>query len=165
VRLNLGCGEYRQPGWVNVDRYSGPGVTPDLVADAASLPYDDGSAKAVYCGHLLEHLTLDEGVPALLAEVRRVLSPSGHACFVGPDYDRALANEEWRPLLSAILEGGHRWPGDEHQWSSTGPRTLKAVRAVFPGAVEVPVATLAECWPVVDRVGWQFAILTEAPNA
>jgi predicted SAM-dependent methyltransferase len=163
VKLNLGCGEYRQQGWVNVDRYSG--VKPDLVADASSLPYDAGSAEAVYCGHLLEHLTLDEGVPKLLAEVRRVLSPSGYACFVGPDYDRALANEEWHPLLQMILHGGHRWPGDEHQWSSTGPRALSAVHAVFPHAVEVDIVTLDQMWPVVDRVGWQFAILTEAQRA
>lgn len=158
MKLNLGCGEYRAVDWVNIDCWSG--VNPDVVADASHLPYDDACINAVYCGHLLEHLTFGGELPVVLREVRRVLAPDGRACFVGPDYDRALATDEWRELAPLIRDGGNRWPGDEHRWLSTGPKTLEAVLPIFPDAVEVDVTTLAEYWPIVDRVGWQFAILT-----
>lgn len=162
VLLNLGCGDYNAPApWVNIDKHPSRSVRPDIVADASSLPFGDATADAVYCGHLLEHLGYEDELPAVLAEVRRVLLPGGAACFVGPDYDRAMSNPEWAALGPAIRDGGQRWVGDEHRWLSTGPRTLQAVRAVFPGAEEVDLASLDPSWPVWARDGWQFAILTE----
>ena len=159
--LNLGSGDCPAPApWVNVDKTPGPEVVPDVGADALSLPYDDQSVRAVYCGHLLEHLTAEEEVPRLLAEVRRVLRPNGRACFVGPDHDRALANPFWAHLDEEIRTGGCRWPGDEHRWTATGPKALEMVRTVFPAAEEVEIGKLAPFWPVYDRIGWQFAIVT-----
>lgn len=141
---------------MNVDRW--PGVTPDVCADALTLPFRDQSATAVYCGHLLEHLDLVGGVPALLTEVRRVLCPGGLVCFVGPDYTRALKVDPDPVLLGLIAFGGNRWPGDRHLWLSTGARALDAIHQMFPGAVDVPVADVDDGWPIHSRVGWQFAI-------
>lgn len=163
MRLNLGCGNYPAPApWINVDQYAGPGVHADVIVDATDLPYDDGSVEAVYCGHLLEHVTYEEGVPALLDEVRRVLSPSGRACFVGPDYDRAVADPQWASVLKDIRDGGNRWPGDKHLWLSTAANSLAVIRSVFPDAHEVPVAALDSFWPIPFRVEWQFAIVADA---
>jgi SAM-dependent methyltransferase len=152
--------------WVNVDRYEGPGVNPDVVADAGCLPFEDGSAEAVYAGHLLEHLDIETELPAVLAEVRRVLGRGGLACIVGPDIERAQAGvergEDWAMLLPSIRDGGCRWEGDRHKWISTGPRTLELVRPVFPHAAEVDITCLGPYWPVVDKVGWQFACLAPA---
>lgn len=156
--LNLGCGDHRAEGWVNVDRWRGPGVSPDVRADAVLLPFADGVAEAVYCGHLLEHLDLRAEVPALLQEVRRVLAVDGRLCVVGPDHDKALANPKWHSFLPGIRDGGGRWAGDVHQWISTGPRTLAAVSPLFPMAREVELDTLGD-WPLVSDIGWQFAIV------
>ena len=161
MKVNVGCGDYPAPKpWVNVDQYQGGPVNPDVVADARHLPFDDGSVDAVYCGHLLEHLTLEEGVPELLAEIRRVLKPTGRACFVGPDWDRAVADPQWEPLLPSIRDGGNRWPGDKHLWLSTATQSLDAIRTVFPDASEADVETLDPYWPIPFRVTWQFAIVT-----
>ena len=154
MHVNLGCGDHRAPApWVNVDQYSG--VHPDIVASITDLPFADGSVDAIYCGHVLEHLTLDE-VPVALREIRRVLS--GRACFVGPDYDRALADPEHHVLLDSIKHGGNRWPGDKHQWTSTGTLALELIAEVFPDAEEKDIYMLPE-WPVVTPTTWQFAIV------
>lgn len=102
VRLNLGCGEYRILGnWLAVD--SNPDVSPDICADVRDLGlFKDGSVDEVFAGHVLEHLTWDEG-QAALAEWRRVLKSGGRLGVVVPDFRaicRAyLANEgtvvEW----------------------------------------------------------------------
>ena len=145
---------------MNVDQYAG--VRPDVVAHSSSLPFEDRSVTAVYCGHLLEHLELGDELQATLREVRRVLAHGCRLCVVGPDYDRAFANPEWHDVVPGIIRGGNRWPGDAHRWLSTGPRTVKAVRPLFPAATEVPIGSLLG-WPVVDTVGWQFALFAEAP--
>lgn len=155
--VNLGSGNHPAPApWVNVDRFAGAG--PDVVAFASDLPFEDESVDNVYCGHVLEHLCFDDELPEALAEIHRVLVPGGSLCVVGPDYDKALANPEWHPLLPGIIRGGERWPGDRHQWLSSGPVTLKAVSAIFADAGDVEITSLAG-WPVVDTVGWQFALL------
>jgi SAM-dependent methyltransferase len=158
LRLNLGSGDHRAEGWLNIDQWKGPGCSPDLRAEAVRLPFADGAIEAVYCGHLLEHLSYDDELPVVLAEIRRVLD--GPACFVGPDCDRAKANPEWHDVLPSLVDGGNRWPGDQHQWYSTGPKTLEALRPLFPDAHEVSLDSLGG-WPLVCDVGYQFAILTE----
>lgn len=161
LAINLGCGDNRAPApWVDVDQYQGPGVYPDILASAGDLPFADASADRVYVGHLLEHLEWDTDLPAVLREIRRVLAPGGELCVVGPDYDRALTNPEWEVLLPGIIHGGHRWPGDEHRWLSSGPKTLEAVFRMFPNAEQVDITKLPK-WPLMDTVGWQFAILAQ----
>ena len=164
MRLNLGSGDHPAPApWVNVDTW--PGARPDVVADLRRLPFPDAAAEYVYCGHVLEHISLPE-VTVALTEIRRVLAPGCRLCIVGPDYDRA-ANadhpEAGDPvLLGAIRDGGDRWPGDRHLWLSTEATALVAVREVFADAEPVPVAELHPGWPTVSRVWWQFAIVARA---
>lgn len=163
MKLNLGCGEYPADGWTNVDSY--PGVNPDVVADLVSLPFDDGSADAVYCGHCLEHNGPGE-LPAILAEIRRVLKPGGELCVVAPDLDRI------DPVQQAVLyrmadvggDGDTGNPRGSHRWGCTETALLAQVRDVFPDAHPVPVGELeGRPWPVVSYVGWQCAVLASRP--
>lgn len=164
MHLNVGCGNHRVDGWVNLDVWAGPGVYPDMLGTATALPFRDWSVDAVYCGHVLEHLGPGVELDRALCEIRRVLHPDGRLCVVGPDCDRVLANwAEWGPLWDGVRYGGDRWPGDRHQWRSTGPDMLAALRPFFPTVVEVDVGVLDDFWPLVDDPGWQFAIVTEAP--
>jgi len=56
MRLNLGCGNRKMDGWLNVDKE--PAAKPDQVVDLEALPWPwpDDSADAVMLRHVLEHL-------------------------------------------------------------------------------------------------------------
>lgn len=156
MRLNVGSGDHPAAApWVNLDSFEG--LAPDVVGDARDLPFDDESADAIYAGHLLEHLSLDEGVPQALGEFRRVLRPGGRLCVVGPCYERGLATGD-DVLVGLIETGGCRWEGDRHLWLSTGSAALAAIRQTFPAAVEIDAMTLGVEWPVAALVSWQFAV-------
>ena len=160
--LNLGCGDkvcQAHFPWINID--SNPVTEPDVVADVRELPYEDGEVDMVYAGHVLEHLSRDDGVPRCLGEIQRVLSEFGQACFVGPDYNRALTNPAWHDMLEQIRFGDYEHMGSEHLWTSTVGESLLAVRKVFPDAREIDIVCLSSFWPIVANVGWQFALLVE----
>lgn len=56
MRLNLGCGNHKLQGWVNVDKE--PACAPDQVVDLEKLPWpwpDDAAEEALF-HHSLEHL-------------------------------------------------------------------------------------------------------------
>jgi hypothetical protein len=81
VRLHLGCGDHRLPGWINIDLRGG-----DLPVDIRrSLALTSGSVKAVYLAHLLEHLEYKDEALATLRELHRVLEAGGLVRLVVPD--------------------------------------------------------------------------------
>ena len=63
---------YTQEGSINIDLHG----SPDLKADARSLPIRPSSVDWVESHHLLEHFTLKEGLN-VLEEWARVLKPGG----------------------------------------------------------------------------------------
>jgi predicted SAM-dependent methyltransferase len=80
VKLNLGSGSSRWPGWTNVD--FDKDLEPDVVADVEHLPMENESVDEIYASHVLEHVPCDS--PAL-GEWKRVLKPGGHIVVVVPD--------------------------------------------------------------------------------
>ena len=56
MRLNLGCGTRKMPGWLNVDKVAASG--PDQIVDLEALPWPwpDDSVDEVLLTHVLEHL-------------------------------------------------------------------------------------------------------------
>jgi ubiquinone/menaquinone biosynthesis C-methylase UbiE len=77
----------REPGQTELtrDRAAAEGLdnVEVLVADAASLPFPEGSFDAVFSHALIEHLSRPVEV---LAEFRRVLAPGGMAALAAPDF-------------------------------------------------------------------------------
>lgn len=72
-KLNLGCGPYPMPGYINID--INPRQKPDMVRDVRKgLPFDTASVDEIHASHFLEHLTCDEMLDAL-EEFHRVLKP------------------------------------------------------------------------------------------
>lgn len=84
-KLNIGCGVYKQDGYVNID--INPRLCPDLVRDIRKgLPYDDHSVDEILISHCLEHLTGEEIVD-FVAEAWRVLKPHCAMVVVVPLHD------------------------------------------------------------------------------
>ena len=60
AKVQLGCGEHRFHGWVNID--INLGVNPDVRLDLrAGFPAPAESVAFIFSEHVFEHLTLDEG--------------------------------------------------------------------------------------------------------
>ncbi|MEX5636999.1 class I SAM-dependent methyltransferase [Parafrankia sp. FMc2] len=83
LRLHLGCGPHRLPGWVNVDLRD---PAADLRLDVrAGLPFDDGAAVAVYLAHILEHVEYPDEARRVLRECCRTLGDGGLLRVAVPD--------------------------------------------------------------------------------
>ncbi|MGH9156467.1 MAG: methyltransferase domain-containing protein [Acidimicrobiales bacterium] len=72
-RLNLGSGEDRRPGYVDLDRVPLAGIDVAAGLGAPFLPFRDDAFGVVLCRDILEHVEI---VPAL-REVHRVTAPGG----------------------------------------------------------------------------------------
>jgi len=142
LRLHLGSGAHRLPGWVNVDVL---GMSPDLLWDLTRpLPFADGAAEAVFLEHVLEHFPLAQ-VLDMLAESRRVLAADGIVRVGVPDFGRYLESyvgdqafiERERPgrptrllaVAEVALDHGHRsvWDAEtlERVLSEAGFRDVR----------------------------------------
>lgn len=127
LRLHLGSGGNNLPGWVNIDLI---GARADVAWDLRHpLPFPDRSAEAVFLEHVLEHMTVAEGM-AVLRHCFRVLARGGVVRVGVPDagrYARSYAEgtgtiDELRPgrptrmlaLGEVFQEHGHvsAWDGE-----------------------------------------------------
>jgi predicted SAM-dependent methyltransferase len=89
LKINIGCGNKRLPGFTGVDKY--PCVGADLLCDATRvLPLKDDSVEEVLMDNFIEHV-LD--VPALMKEVLRVCRAGAKVTVITPHFT-ALAS--WR---------------------------------------------------------------------
>jgi predicted SAM-dependent methyltransferase len=87
LRLHLGSGANRLPGWVNIDLL---GMGSDLAWDLRRrLPFPDGSARAAFLEHVIEHFTL-VGALAVLKDCHRVLTHGGTIRVGVPDLGRYI---------------------------------------------------------------------------
>lgn len=78
MKLNLGCGQNKLDGFVNIDKY--PTFSPDLVWDLEQTPYpfDAGSVIEIAARHVLEHLGQNPDVfLRVIKELHRILAPGG----------------------------------------------------------------------------------------
>ncbi len=92
LRLDLGCGWVKEPGYVGLDDLRGVGGLegqspsdergPDVFLDlnADRWPFADGSVAEVRSRHFLEHSLLDH----VFAESHRVLRPGGRFVAIVP---------------------------------------------------------------------------------
>lgn len=119
--LLLNCGSGQRPfakPWINIDcqeRWK-----PDLVADCAHLPYEDGSCDMIVLHHVLEHFGCGEGF-GLIAESFRLLQPGGTLLIFVPDL-KALA-QHWllgrldTQIYVTSLYGAYMGDdSDRHKW-------------------------------------------------
>lgn len=146
LRLNLGSGPARIPGWIGIDVQDS-----DLRWNLRwGLPFADGSASTIYSSHFLEHLTFAEAVD-LLTEARRVLREGGVLRLVVPDI--ALLIEAYSRGDVAFFQARARlWPRE-----SDGTPLLQILTYAGAGAEGRDLGR--------HRFGYDFATLSAALRA
>ena len=134
IDLNAGCGAHHPDGWVNAD-VSGE-CAPDIHCDLATLPFGGGTVGRIFASHVLEHIEYHVQLPAVLAELRRVLADDGEFCVVGPDIERAVLLGEPSAILRAVVAWPDEFragtlpePPSAHAWTSTALFTERALQS------------------------------------
>jgi SAM-dependent methyltransferase len=90
-KLNLGCGEDKKEGYINVDW--NPLTKPDLVYDLNVLPYpfEGGQFDLIEAFHVLEHL---DKPFTIMKEFHRLLKPGGILHIKVPHFSRGFTHAE-----------------------------------------------------------------------
>lgn len=85
IRLDIGCGASKNPGFVGIDMLKLPGV--DIVHDLEETPWPlpDECVLVATASHVLEHINPHKGVfIQVMDEIWRVLKPGAQFAFVVP---------------------------------------------------------------------------------
>jgi predicted SAM-dependent methyltransferase len=90
MKLDIGCGKGKQPGFIGVDAIAFEGV--DVVHDVRITPWPwaDGEVEYIHCSHFIEHLSREEWVP-FFNEAYRVLKVGGQMHCITPHWTHACA--------------------------------------------------------------------------
>ena len=126
LKLHLGSGATRLPGWVNIDAHPA-----ELSLDLRwGLPFEPQSADYVFMSHVFEHLYYPEESSSVLRDIHRVLSTGGRLRLIVPDIELCIqayskndaafmANRQhtwaWWPTATTRLE-------DFLAYAGAGPR-------------------------------------------
>jgi SAM-dependent methyltransferase len=108
--LNLGCGAYSHPAFVNVDLIRAPGViTHDLTR---GIPFPDAAYDLVYHSTMLSHFRPADALE-LTRECRRVLKPGGVLRVVTEDLEQMC-----RVYLQKLEDAsrGDRQSAYDYEW-------------------------------------------------
>jgi predicted SAM-dependent methyltransferase len=125
LKLHLGCGTIRIPGFVNVDIDDNlPAV--DIVDDVKELyNFPHESTAIIYACHVLEHFAEAERLPILRCWYE-VLEPGGELRIFVPDLDRIvnIYHKNWAHFQTppnapwiGLIYGGQ---GDQYDFHKTG---------------------------------------------
>lgn len=126
LKLHLGSGPTRLPGWINIDAHPA-----ELSLDLRwGLPFKAESADYVFMSHVFEHFYYPDEALGVLQEMHRVLAPGGRVRLIVPDIELCiqaycnkdeafLANRQhtwtWWPQAATRLE-------DFLAYAGAGPR-------------------------------------------
>ena len=90
LMINIGSGELRHKGWLNLD-YRLSLKKNNLVCDLRrQWPLASQSAKYIFCEHVFEHFGYPDEIKHILAECYRILQPAGVLRVIVPDAERYL---------------------------------------------------------------------------
>lgn len=105
LRLHFGCADNYLQGWVNLD-LARPGRRLDLRWDLRRpLPFPTGSVEAIFAEHLLEHLTVGQGL-GVVRECRRLLGQGGVLRIGVPDLSRYVRSYQGGDSLLTEVRPG-----------------------------------------------------------
>ncbi len=141
--VNLGCGPFLTPGYVNLDYRWVPGI--DVVWDLKrALPFPDNRFQGAFCEHCLEHFDESELLD-VLKDIHRVLRPGGRVRLVVPSLEIHARNylaaraqsDSPAPAreMNRVFYDGHRtmrhshWINDGHHFIHDFPSLAAALQA------------------------------------
>lgn len=127
MKLNLGCGTKKMPGFVNVDVRYNPNPTeeankvftdPDVIDDITVLSkFENNSVDLIYACHVFEHFKKFERLN-VLRRWFEVIKPGGTIRLAVPDFEAVAYGYVHKivPLekLWSALNGSQRHPYDFH---------------------------------------------------
>jgi SAM-dependent methyltransferase len=155
VKLNLGCGNNKIEGCINIDVEES--CKPDIVHDftKAPLPYETSTVDEIYFFHTIEHIRK----PAhgfILQEIYRTLKIDGRVFISYPNFEVTstyfLDNHQGkRDFWEATLFGRQLYPSDYH------------VCAIIPSYLELMLGELGfeKCLTKPEK-GQEFNSVTTA---
>jgi len=121
-RLNLGCGDKKRKGCINIDIRGE--VNPDVVCDCRDLSaFAANSVEEIIADDILEHFNWFN-VRKILQEWIRVLQPGGFLIVKTPDIDKIFRDKEKLVKMkggditsrfSALLFGKQDYPENAHK--------------------------------------------------
>lgn len=132
VRLHLGCGGHRLPGYINIDFHatasrdsSRTGFRPDLRLDMLKMSMPDGSVDEILTVHTLEHFNRWVTI-SLLVKWHAWLKPGARLTVEQPDLDRCIdfylnrKGEDLDTPLGKLNRGfcqfyGNQWDGLDYE--------------------------------------------------
>ena len=83
MKLNLGCGQHKIEGYVNVDQHGDADMVHNL--ETFPWPWSDNSIEEIMAAHVLEHLGADFNTFAkIIQENYRISTPNGLIKIVVP---------------------------------------------------------------------------------
>lgn len=83
MKINLGSGNVRYDGFINVDKYD---KTADIPADLIDLPFPNDSVDEIKCIQVIEHIPYNQS-NQVFKEMYRVLKPGSFVMIETPDID------------------------------------------------------------------------------
>lgn len=113
IKLHLGCGNVRLPGYVNIDAQKSAAA--EKIGNVRELDYADASVDMIYSCAVIEHFGRHEWKD-VLSEWARVLKPGGLLRISTMDFEACV--ERYRekrhlPELLGLLIGGQK---DNYDW-------------------------------------------------
>ncbi len=99
LKLNLGCGIFYKPGYVNIDKFEP--LIADQIVDICQLPYEENSIDEIEASHILEHFDCLQ-MPYVLSEWFRILKPGGIIFFETPHLVQSVGKVSHAPLVKQL---------------------------------------------------------------
>lgn len=106
MKLNLGAGDIKLGGYINLDIKNGDSIYP--------LNYEDESIDVLRASHVLEHFSFRETLKVLL-EWNRVLKQDGVIKIAVPDFNKLLTDYTNHPMFEGYIYGGQIDEYDYHK--------------------------------------------------
>lgn len=119
MKLNLGCGNLKKEGWVNID--ISETCDPDVVADITDgLDYNDNSIDEVHAGCVLEQIEGNAYFIKVLNDIWRVLKPDGVFTGYVPSTDPNVLHLDPVDTRFFQEESFDYLAYDKHSWQEFG---------------------------------------------
>jgi predicted SAM-dependent methyltransferase len=121
MKLHIGCGDQKLPGFINIDLVYSPAV--DIICDAKNLAlFDDNSINEIYASHVLEHIYPYQ-IAETLHEWHRVLVTGGILRLAVPNFDALISlyntTHDLNIVLGLLYGRGCKYPLGENATHKT----------------------------------------------